>query len=163
MTEHARIDYWQIDALPDDVTDIPVDGHPGPEETLTYGESYTMTVRLSPESNSENDYWPDHLERYNRLINTFGGHAGQFALHELTSGKVAYTEPHEGESLLFRLTPPHYFEAGRGGYYLVESVSDQTTLPETVCLVEFDLVFLAGQSEYETVDDAQSFLEADSI
>lgn len=163
MADKAREDYWRITGLPNQITDLPVDGHVGPESVRTHGEGYTFTVRLTPRSNSETQLWPDHDERYLRFVNTYAPNAGKYTLHQLTSGEVAFTETHDGESLLVSVTPPTDTSTGRGGYYLVSAVTDNTTLPSKVCLVEVELTYLAPLSDYEDIERAQAFLEADTI
>lgn len=162
MTEHRREDYWRIDGIHDGVSALPLDGHVGPEPTLGYGQNYTATVRLSARSNSETGLWQGHIERYNRLLQ-YGMHAGQFTLHTLITGQVAYTETHTGDSLLISLTPPTNSQTGRGGYYLVSGVEDQTTLPEKLCLLEMDLTYLSPLDAYPDLATVQSVLEADGI
>lgn len=162
MTEHEREDYWRINGLPDGINALPIDGHVGPEPTATYGESYDCQVRLTPDSDSEAARWPDHRTRYERLLAAYAPHAGKFTLHQLTDGTVAYTEMHGGPGLLVALRPPAD-AAGRGGYYLVSSVEDETTLPETLAVLAVELTYVAPLSEYADVQRANKMLEAETI
>lgn len=159
----ARLDYWRVNGLPNSITNLPLDGHPGPETTQRYGESYDFTVRLSERSNSPTQRWPDHVERYQRILDAYGPNAGQYTVHQLLDGTVAFTETHAGESLLMGVRPPEDAVASRGGYYLVESLEDSTTLPDRVCLLDLSLTYVADLDEYEDVSLAKDFLEAEPV
>lgn len=163
MTGHQRENYWRINGIPNNITELPVDGHPGPESTRTHGESYDFRVRLTSESDSETGRWPGYVDRYQELLATYGPHAGMFSLHQLVDGSVAFTETHSGTSLLVSLLPPSDASASRGGYYLVSSVEDETTLPDAVCLLSMEMTYLASLAEYQDVQRAKRFLEAETV
>lgn len=162
MTDHERDDYWRVNGLPNGINNLPIGGHPGAETIMSYGESYTLVVRLTSDSDSETSLWPDHRERYERLLETYGPHAGQYTLHTLIDGTVTYTQTHSGPSLLVAVKPPTD-AAGRGGYYLVSGVEDATTLPERLCRLEIELVYVADLEEYVDVTRANKFLESEPV
>lgn len=137
-----------------------LDGHDGPEETHTYGGSYTLTAWLTSDSDSGTGEWPDYIDRY-RDLRGYQSHAGQYAIHELSSGHVAYTETHTGPgSLLVALRPPVDSETALGGYYLVDEVAGLTTLPSALCQLDIGLTFVAPLSAYPDRDAARDALEA---
>lgn len=149
----AKDDYWRL-------AGVPVNGHPGPESIHTYGESYTFTALLTAASDSDAGAWPDYIERY-RELRGYQPYAGHYALHELTSGRVAYTETHTADhSLLVALKPPADTRTGLGGYWLISACEGLTSLPSALCQLDFGLTFVAALSEYTDVATARDALEA---
>lgn len=155
--------YWRID---NGQQQYPLDGHMGSEETLTPGESYSLSVYLTGNSDSSVGEWPGYVERYQTLIQ-YGERAGLFALHEPMGGSVAFTETHDGAvpagSLLVALRPPVDSETGRGMWALVSAVADNTTLPSALCQFEMELTHLAQLDEYSGFSAARAALEREGI
>jgi hypothetical protein len=153
-----RDDYWRFGGTV-------IGGHPGAEQTRQLGENSTLDVWLTAKSDSPAGEWPGYVERYTTLrqYQTF---AGAFALHELSSGRVAFTETHAasselpGGTLLVALRPPADTDIGQGGWFLVQSVTDSTTLPDSLCQLEFELVFVAPLGAYSSLEEALDALRA---
>lgn len=155
--------YWRID---NGQQQYPLDGHMGPEETLTPGESYGLSIVLTSSSDSSTGEWPGYVECYQTLIQ-YGERAGLFALHEPMGGGVTYTETHDGAvpagSLLVALRPPVDSETGRGMWGLVSSVTDATTLPSALCQFEMELTHLAQLDGYSDFPAVREALEREGI
>lgn len=157
-----RDDYWRFE-LGEVADTIPVDGHGGSIETQTYADGYSLTVWLTSGSDSPTGAWPDHIERY-RTLDGLQDYAGKFVLHGLTSGRAAYTETHSGaQSNLVGLRPPAGTRDRLGGWYLLASVTDATTLPETLCVLEFELTFVAPLDRYPDHTAAHDALASEGI
>lgn len=152
-------DYWRINNLP-------IGPHPGPEEKRIYGESITLDVWLSPDSDSPTGAWPGYVERF-KTLRRYQNYAGAFALHDLASGRVAFTEIHSApagaipnDTLLVALRPPADTRIGLGGWFLVAGYTDSTTLPSALCQSAFELTFVAPLSRYPGLAAARADLEA---
>lgn len=151
-----REDYWRFDG-------VPIDGHAGPEETRTVGESATLPVYLTPDSDSPRGAWPDYVERY-RGLRQYRPHAGAFASGVDINQRPWYREQHDrSPSLLVSVRPPADTRTGVGGWFLVVAVADATTLPSALCQMEFDLLYLGALDEYADADAVRAALEADGI
>ena len=164
-----REDYWRIDADAPGVDDIVLDGHEGPESNQQYADGYTLPVLLTARSDSPTGEWPGYEERYRRLL-TFRHTAGAFYLHGEDNTQPAFTEYHDGESLLITLKPPAESAFGRGGFYLVEGFEDRETLPSKLGRLALDLTFVAkydtgdtGEAGYRTRREVRSALEAPTL
>lgn len=139
----VRDDFWRIDGGPTaDFAPCPIDGHQGPEATLTPGESYELAIWLSAASDSPAGAWPDHGERHDTLMR-YGLGAGEFALSKPGGGGIRFVETYSGgaastpelgdvpgESLLIALRPPVDCPIARGMWALVASVEDRRMLPK---------------------------------
>ena len=160
-TTPAIEDHWRIGG-------IVLDGHAGAEPTLSPSEAYDfraiMTSRSDPPESDPNA-WRTHTERLAALLG-YGHAAGEYHLHDPEGTGVAYTETHNGNvpggSLVVTVRPPGDSALGRGGWYLVDSVEDATTL-EKWCEVSVSLVYLAPLSAYASVAELQSALEAPTL
>jgi hypothetical protein len=156
-----RDDYWRLGG-------VVIGGHPGPEQTRTLGENVTLDVWLTARSDSESGEWPDYVERF-RTLRQYQNFAGAFALHELSSGRVAFTETHAasselpGGTLLVALRPPTDTDIGQGGWFVVSACEDSTTLPSALCQLDFELTFVAPLDAYQNTEGARRALESDGI
>lgn len=149
----AREDYWRID-------DIPIDGHDGAETTRTRGESADPTVTLSITSDSDSDVWPGYVDRY-RTLRDYQHHAGEFVTFQGIAGTVFFREQHTRPlSLLIALRPPADTDTGRGGWFLVSTCEDQTSLPSALCQIDFELTYLAALDDYADKQSVKDALEA---
>lgn len=151
----------------------PVRGHVDAEPTVTPGASYDFRAILSSNEDSPADEWPDAAERKQTLL-AYGRRAGSFALHELESGRVAYTETHDGTavpngSLVVAVRPDADSASGRGGWYLVDDVEDATTVPDVLHDLTLSIVYIAPlaatdeERGYATRDALSDDLEADAL
>lgn len=153
-----RDSHWRIN-------DTPIDGHTGPESSHEYGGGYSLEIWLSDKSDSPAGVWPDAFERYRTLLR-YQKYAGEFALHDLVGGRVAFTETHAVSSsipngtLLVALRPPAGQRCGRGMWALVASVTDNTIVPDTLCRLEMELVFVAPLDDYPDHAAVRADLEA---
>lgn len=158
-----RTDYWRL-------ADVVIDGHQGPQPTVRPGESYDLDVILTADSDSPSGAWPGYIERYQSLLE-YGRRAGEFVTHTIEGGRVAYTETHDNnvpnETLVVALRPPDDTQTGRAGWYLVEAVEDQTSLPSALCQFTMSLVYLApygtGTNAYDQRYEVESALEAPTL
>lgn len=157
----VRDSYWRIN-------DMPIDGHSGSEQVHTYGGGYSLEVWLTAASDSLAGAWPGFYERYQELLR-YQNFAGSFALYELDSGRVGFSETHSGStdlpngSLLVALRPPAGQKCGRGGWFLVASFEDMTMHPDRLCRVDLGLTFVAPLDEYRTHAEAHDALAAGGI
>lgn len=163
----TRDSYWRI--VPDPAADfgpVPLNGHSGPESVVTPGESYTLEVWLTTDSDSATGEWPDYVERYKQLLG-YGLRAGQYAPHEPMGGGMRFTETHDGrvpgESLLVAARPPHDTEVGRGGWYLVDAMEGLTDLPAALCRIDIDVTLVAPLEDYADHAAARDALEKRGI
>lgn len=155
-----RDSFWRIDGGPTaSFAPIPIDGHAGPETTITPGTAYDLDAWLTGKSDSQTGAWPGNIERYKQLLQ-YGNRAGQFALSRTMGGGVRFVETHDGEipggSLLIALRPPVDCPLAHGGWYLIESVEDATMLDRLGELI-FELVHLTTLDEYRDASGQPDF------
>lgn len=149
----ARGDWWRLGGTV-------LGGHPGPEATATYGDSYSLTTFLTGQADSPTGAWPDAVDRY-RQLRQYQPHAGDFDTYETIGGRYYFREQHNTTpSLLVAVRPPTANPTAQGGYYLVSSVEDDTTLPNAVARLGFDLLYIASLDEFATTDDVRAALAA---
>lgn len=154
----AKDDYWRLGS-------IVIDGHSGPESSHVYGGGYSIEVWLSPASNSPVNDWPDHRDRYRKLLQ-YQNFAGSFDLHSLFNGEVAFTETHSAatelpkQSLLVALRPPAGQQCGIGMWCLISGFEDLTMEPDDLCRVSLDLIFVAPLADYPDHESALDALAA---
>ena len=141
-------DFWRFDG-------VPIDSHNGPEEARTPGESYTVPLVLSAESDSDDGSWPGWLERYRELAQ-YRSHAGAYATGLDGQYRPWYREQHANSlSLLVALRPPEG-STGEGGWFLVESMARGEDSPDGFRRLNTSLLFLAPLSKYDTARAARA-------
>ena len=136
------------------------DTQPAPKR----GDTADFSVVLVPDGRG------DHVARYEQLV-AYQDFAGEYTLHEIEDGTVAYTETHQsnapGGSLLVAVRPANDDLTGRGIWGLVDDVSDEAPDPETRAPVTLSLVYLAlygtGVGEYDARYKLENDLEAPTL
>lgn len=152
----TREDFWRF-------AGTVIDGHPDAEAVRTVGESATLRVILTAQSDSATGAWPGHVERF-RELRQYRPHAGAFASGLDAKFRPWFREQHGRElSLLVALRPPADTQTGQGGWFLVSGCESNTTLPSALCELEFELLYLAALAEYDTADAARNAMEADGL
>lgn len=158
----ARNSNWRVEPNPSAAFEsVVVLGHIGPEIVATPGESYTFEAWLPETGESTGGQWPDSRVRRRRLLE-YASRAGQYATYSPMGGGLAFAETHDGDvpggSLLIAVRPPTGSECGRGGWYLIDAIEDQTTQPNTLNRVDIDMTFVASLDKYETHADVHGAL-----
>ena len=151
-------DYWRLVGA---AGDIAIDYHPADARTPMRGESMDLQTVISGYSDPPANEWSDWWERYRALVESYGPHAGEFALHDVTGGP-SFTETHSSTSLLVAIRPPADVPESFGAWTLVEDIEDRTYLRGRADL-RFSLVYLAGFDQYDDAETLRSRLEVRGI
>lgn len=164
MSSNSIEQYWRL-------AGVPVDAHDGPEPIITPSESYDFHAVTTQRSDVTESEWEGALDRYRTLL-AYGRRAGQYDLHDYGNGTYGYTQTHDGAvprgSLLVELRPPADSVFGHGGWFLIESVEDNSTL-ESYLHLSLSLVYLAPLAlevtdpGYQDRSAVSSALEADPL
>jgi hypothetical protein len=124
------------------------------------------TIRFSFPFLPSPDEGPDgHRTRYER-VREYERVAGAYAAGLDIRRQPWYREQHGTElTALVRIDPPTQLESEsvRGLYGLVESITDETSLPLTTYRIGFDVLYLAETDEYATRAAVENALAADGI
>ena len=149
----TRDSYWRLGG-------VVIDGHDGPETNHTVDEGYSLRVWLTPRSDTKTGEWPGHVDRF-RQLRRYRPHAGAFAGGVDAKYRPWFREQHDrSPSLLVALRPPATSDTGLGMWALVDGCESNTTLPNTLCELEFDLKYLAELDEYDSERAARNAMEA---
>lgn len=140
---YTHTDYWRVET---DSDIIPADFHTSQQPAVPRGDSDERTLLFQPR---RADHARDHIERHGALLD-FREYAGSFSLSLTIDNSPVYSESHNNESLLVALRPPDALDTGRGLWGLLDSVSDDTNVPQTQWALSLSLTYLAPLDEYRT-------------
>ena len=156
-------EYWRITA-PDDSGPIPVSLNVSQQPAFSDDTlSYEFVFRALP-----GDDRGAFRERHARVLTYQPTVADEFALGHSMAGAPWYRETHneEGLSALAAIRPPDEMQAddtGRGLWCLIESVEDETNLPQTRWALTAGVRYLASLDEYADHAAVRNALEREGV